>query len=78
LLACRKPAARREKDGESTMRDLANRFLAAKESRVESGELSPHSYRDYYRVCLTLVETFGKEKFLSDLRPHDFERLRAA
>jgi hypothetical protein len=34
LLAGLKPAARREKDGESTMRDLANRFLAAKESRV--------------------------------------------
>ncbi len=78
LLAGRKPAARRRQDGECTMRELGNHFLTNKRNRVESGELSQHSFRDYHRVCESLIEAFGKERFLSDVRPLDFERLRAS
>jgi len=78
LLAGRKPAARRVKEGECTLRDLVNKFLTSKKNRVDSGELSPHSFTDYHRVCESLIDAFGKEVFVIDLKPDDFERLRVS
>ncbi|WP_010583089.1 tyrosine-type recombinase/integrase [Schlesneria paludicola] len=61
-----------------TLRALANRFLGAKESRVESGELSRTSFEDYYRTCEMLISHFGRQRRVDALTPEDFEGLRKA
>ncbi|HEV3437994.1 MAG TPA: tyrosine-type recombinase/integrase [Gemmata sp.] len=73
LKAKRTPRARG--DG-LTVRVLANAFLNAKTSLLNSDELSPRTWRDYYATCETLVEVFGKEQPVSMLNGADFERLR--
>jgi hypothetical protein len=35
------------------------------------------SYRDYYDSCSRLIEHFGRDRRVEDLRPIDFERFRA-
>ena len=60
-----------------TVRDLCNRFLTQKKSLVDSDELSPRTFGDYYASSERLCETFGKTRLVSDLAADDFERLRA-
>lgn len=60
-----------------TMRDLCNQFLASKQNRVKTGELSLHSFAEYRRTTDTLIEHFGKQCRLDSLRPADFEKFRA-
>src|SRR5262249_51849645 len=61
-----------------TMRDLCNRFLTVKRAAVESGELRERSWHDYYLSCERLIQSFGKERLVSDLASDDFEWLRAS
>ncbi|MEX0717539.1 MAG: tyrosine-type recombinase/integrase [Planctomycetaceae bacterium] len=61
-----------------TLGTLCDVFLHTKKARVDSGERSPRSLRDYFRACATLVEHFGAERRIGDLRPHDFRALRSA
>ena len=61
-----------------TVRDLANRFLTQKKSMVDSGELSPRTFGDYYATCERLCTAFGKSRLVADLATDDFERLRAS
>ena len=60
-----------------TIRDLCNRFLTQKKSLVDSDELSPRTFGDYYASSERLCETFGKSRLVTDLAADDFERLRA-
>lgn len=60
-----------------TVRDLCNVFLTSKRAQVESGELSDRSFRDYYNTCERLIQQFGRERRVDDLRPDDFERFRS-
>ncbi len=39
--------------------------------------MSPHTWKAYHEVCAELVETFGRDRLLTDLLPEDFEKLRA-
>jgi len=72
LLAGREP---RNGDG-LTVRELVNRFLASKESRVKTGELKQRSWEDYDATCGRVIEVFGRNRLVTDLRPTDLERLR--
>lgn len=56
---------------------LCAKFLTTKKRMLEAGELSIHSFNDYAKVCKRLVKVFGKHRFVADLRPDDFERLRS-
>jgi integrase len=60
----------------TTVKDLCNRFLAAKQGRVDAGELSPLSWKDYKDACDEIVAAFGKRRLLTDLGPDDFADLR--
>ena len=73
LLAGRTP---RSKLSGLTVADLVNRFLAAKESRVNSGELQRRTWHDYYLACERVVRIFGRNRLAADLAPEDFARLR--
>jgi integrase len=75
LLAGRTPPLHR--DG-LTVRDLCNKFLSSKKLLMDSGELSPRTWGDYYMTCEGMVEAFGKTRLVSDLAGADFEKLRAA
>jgi integrase len=75
LLAGRVP--RLAADGQATVEQVANRFLHFKRGLVESGELSDATWRDYKDVAAKLVEVFGRNRAVADLRHDDFERLRA-
>jgi integrase len=60
-----------------TLRQLCNHFLWSKEDKLNAGDLSPRTFRDYYKTCEGLIEHFGKERRVDDLQPDDFRRLRA-
>ena len=74
LLAGRKP---RPKSEGLTLRDLLNHFLTAKRQIMESGELTPRSFQDYYDSCSRVADAFGKTRAVSDLHPGDFNDYRA-
>ena len=59
-----------------TVRELANRFLTYKESRVDSGELNRRTFEDYHRACKCVIDEFGKDRGVGDLDTDDFAQLR--
>ncbi len=75
LLAGRVPRPK----GESgpTLRELVNQFLTTKKRLQDSGELSPHTWKAYHDISENVIAFLGKDRLLSDIRPEDFERLRA-
>lgn len=60
-----------------TLRTLCNKFLEFKEDRLDTGELSPRSFRDYFKTCERLIEHFGRDRRVDDLRPDDFRIFRS-
>ena len=52
-----------------TLRKLCNAFLRSKEAKQDAGELSPRTFRDYYKTCEGLLAHFGKERRVDGLRP---------
>jgi integrase len=74
LFAGRKP----RKTGEGyTVRDLCNHFLNSKRHLLDTRELKQRTFDDYKAVCERIVRRFGRERLVEDLRPEDFEALRA-
>jgi hypothetical protein len=67
LCARRKPRIRSEEG--YTLRDLCNEFLTSKLNKVESGELSRHTHADYQRSCARMIDHFGCDRRVDDLRP---------
>jgi hypothetical protein len=58
--------------------DACNQFLTAKQARVDSGEITPRSWGDYYDTCERVVEEFGRNTPVEVLGPADVQRLRSA
>jgi hypothetical protein len=59
-------------EGEAcTLRALCNLLLQSKRNRIEAGELTELSYRDYYGSCKRLIDHFGADRRVDDLRPID-------
>ena len=75
IMAGRKPRA---EVGTVTVRQLVNVFLTSKRDRVDSGELSAQTWAEYHRACERIIDTFGRDRVVADLRPDDFGKLRAA
>ena len=63
--------------GELTLADAANHFLTSKTMKVDSGELSVRSMRDYHKTCERVIQVFGRTRSVSSLGPNDFQRLRS-
>jgi integrase len=61
-----------------TVYQLMAKFLTAKLGQRDNGELSPRTYAEYEALCRRLVKAFGRGRLVSDLRPTDFGKLRAA
>jgi integrase len=61
-----------------TVKDLANAFLTHKSSRLESGDISPRTWKNYKETADLIVAKFGKARLVADLRPDDFAELRSS
>lgn len=59
-----------------TLRELVNDYLNSKEEKLNSGGLSARSFRDYFRTCEIMIDHFGKDRRVDDLRPEDFRSFR--
>lgn len=73
LEAGRKP---REQTEGTTVKQVVNIFLDAKQALVDSGELAALTWRDYKTACDEIIGAFGKHRLAADLRPDDFGPLR--
>ena len=49
----------------------------SKERLVDSGELSQRTWDDYHTICARVVRVLGPGRLVANLRPADFEKLRA-
>jgi integrase len=61
-----------------TVEDLCDHFLNAKRPLVTAGEITKRTYDDYFATCERLTKAFGLSRLVDDLRPDDFDKLRAA
>jgi integrase len=59
-----------------TVKELVNKFLNRKLSRVDSGEMKRRTWNEYKEVTDLLVKQFGKGRLVDDLGPDDFGALR--
>jgi integrase len=75
LLAGRTPRAVPKLDS-LTVKDLANYYLEERQKDVDSGNLSPRTWRDYRAIMHMLVDGLGKGKLVSTLCPQDFSDLK--
>jgi integrase len=73
LHAGRKP--REQSDG-TTVKELCNHFLSAKEDMVNADELSMRTWTGYEQACRFLVEHLGKSRLASDVDQDDFAAMR--
>lgn len=64
------------KDG-LTLGTLRDKFLTAKSSSVDAGELTMGSYKLYKATTVRLITKWGENRRVDDLTPEDFESLRA-
>ena len=72
----RVPPAVDVRDG-CSIKLMCNQFLKHKEQALDCGDLSPRTFRDYYKVCKGLLDHFGESRLVSDLGPADLARYRA-
>lgn len=75
LLAGRTP--RTDANG-LVLRELADRFLIAKEQKLNAGEIVRSTWQDYHETSKNLLAQFGPMRLVDDLAADDFEGLRAA
>jgi len=68
----RKP---REEGEVLTLGGLCNRFLGSKQTDLKAGRITERTFVEYVRTTDLLVDTFGQNRAVSDLRPEDFEQL---
>ena len=66
----------RAKGDSLTVRELLNRYLTTKQALVDSSEILEATFDEYHRTCERIVNTFGRDRLVDDLRTDDFERLR--
>lgn len=77
LLAGRTPRPATTQRGGLTLLALVSYFMRAKEARVRSGELTSRMLGNYHRTCRGLVDHFGRDRLIEDIRPTDFSDYRA-
>jgi len=71
-------AGREPEDGDGlTIGRLANLFLTSKQRLVDSKELTQRTWNDYHAICDRVLRVFGPGRLVANLRPADFEKLRA-
>ena len=59
------------------IKDLCNRFLTAKKRKLDAGELTAGTLREYRLTTDRLVAAFDRDRMIDDLASDDFDTLRA-
>lgn len=59
-----------------TVRELVNSYLTSKQRQLDSRELKTRTFSDYHAICTRILDVFGKDRPIDDLRPDDFGKLR--
>jgi len=72
LYAGRKPV---HDSDQLTIGELCNRFIANKKVDKDLGRIQQRTFAEYYRCCRLLVDVFGRNRSVTDLRPDNFEKL---
>jgi integrase len=62
--------------GDLTVRTLFNRFLHAKRQLVDTGELAPSTWGEYFATAERAIGVLGPGRVVSGLSPDDFAKLR--
>lgn len=57
---------------------LLNEYRACKERAMEEGEISARTYLDVIRTCDFLAKHLHRDRLVSDLKPSDFLKIKAA
>jgi integrase len=60
----------------TTIKELCNEFLSAKQSLLTTGELAQRTWDDYERSCGYMIKHLGRNRAVADLRPIDFVEFR--
>lgn len=60
-----------------TLESLANDFLNEKKIKMDEGRMTPRMMANYQEVCSMLIDHFGRQRLVDDIRPEDFRQLRA-
>ncbi len=68
----------RPKSDGTTIAEICNSFLAAKEDLLNSGELAGETFRDYFSTCKRIASFFGRKRSVDDLTADDFTKFRAS
>lgn len=55
---------------------LVNKFLGYKQARIDTGELTQLTFKEYSDTCQRVIDEFKWDTAVADLRPEDFERYR--
>lgn len=71
-----RPAAAATSEG-LTLADLCEHFMRAKETALETRELSRRSFDDYHATCKSVVAHFGGAVVVAEIRPADLLALKA-
>jgi len=75
LLAGRTP---RTKTAGTTVAELCDHFMQAKDDLLETGEITRQTRTDYERTTTRIVARFGTTRTVADLTPDDFKDLRSS
>jgi integrase len=59
-----------------TMRLLVNSFLTSKKAALECEDIGARTFADYHTSCELLVDHFGKDRRVDDIRPDEFRDLK--
>jgi integrase len=59
-----------------TVKVLANKYLNHKKERLDAGQLSVRTWKNYKETAELIVAEFGKGRLVADLRPDDFAALK--
>jgi integrase len=59
-----------------TIRLLANAFLTSKKAALECEDIGARTFADYFATCELLVDHFGKDRRVDDIRPDEFRDLK--
>ena len=67
---------RAPKPDDVTLKRLCNAFLTDAQSKCDAGEITPRTFKDYYKTCELILDRLGKSTAVDQLRIDDLMTLR--
>ena len=77
LRAGRTPPRGAEAEGVK-VKYVCNKFLAFKSAAREAGDIGPRLFAEYRSTTDRIIDIFGKDRLVDDLKPTDFTELRTS